>query len=329
MSQPSGHIERRNEPAVTATSESDLALVLALSAWGHRTGHAATAAAGDALEHYAAWLGQAWTDRLRARSERASRDAQDSLARLRTMHAQSAQVDLSHVHSSWLARALKEESPAVQRAVAANLLPSLRTVLQSELLLDSTDLATERAPAPEVLRWVMALWTERLVGSEHERNAAPVLCAVTALSPRSGYRLCRLMGLAKRVLAEGGSLDERSRTTKSRQRALWFSSRLAGAEIELTALAAKDVRAGAAVGVPPRHVDARIGLTTIARLLADTEPVRLRWALQHWPYALAKVIRLLIAQTPHRPPWLSRGESLILQVAQERLEFEGKLTRTQ
>jgi hypothetical protein len=330
MSQPSDQKSRRNEAAATATSESDLALVLAICAWSERAGQAGKAASALALERYAAWLDPAWTDRLRSRAERTDSSGQGSLDLLRRMHAQSARVDLSCVHSSWLARALKEESPAVQRAVAANVSPSLRNVLQSELLLDSSDLATERAPAPEVLRSVMTLWTERLVGSEQERSDDdPVVSAVTGFSPRSGYCLCRLMGLAKRVLAAGGTLDDSSRSPKSRERALWFSTRLAGAEVELTALAAKDVRAVAAVGVPHRHADARIGLTTIARLLAATEPVRLRWALQHWPYPLAKVIRLLMAQTPNRPPWLSRGESLILQAARERLELERKLTRRQ
>ncbi len=278
MSQSSGPRAHGNESAATAASESALALGLAMSAWSHGRDRAATGPPGDAIERFSTWLNPAWTERLRALGERAGAgsDAQGSLARLRTMHAQSARIDLSRVHSSWLARALKEESPAVQRAVAANLSPSMRTVMQSELLLDSADLTTERAPRRKCSAGSWR-FDERLVGSEHERSDdAPVLSAVTGLSPRSGYRLCRLMGLAKRVLAEGGSRDDSSRSLASRNRTRWFSARLAGAEVELTALAAKDVRAAAAVDVPHRHVNAHIGLTTIARLLADTEPVPLQ-----------------------------------------------------
>jgi hypothetical protein len=79
--------------------------------------------------------------------------------------------------------------------------------------------------------------------------------------------------------------------------------------------------------VPARHQAARIGLTTLARLLAVAEPFRLRWALQHWPYPIAKLIRSLMPPATSRPPELSQGETLILQTAWDRLNLEGRLVK--
>ena len=79
---------------------------------------------------------------------------------------------------------------------------SLRDHLQAGLLLDSRDLTSERAAAPEVASWVMALWTERLVGGEAERaDDSPAIIVLARLSPRAGYRLCRLAGFCKLILA--------------------------------------------------------------------------------------------------------------------------------
>ena len=44
----------------------------------------------------------------------------------------------------------------------------------------------------------------------------------------------------------------------------------------------------------------RIGLFTFARLLADSEPFRLRWALQHWPYPIVKLARSIMSDPPSR-----------------------------
>ena len=48
----------------------------------------------------------------------------------------------------------------------------------------------------------MGLWTERLVGGEASRpDDSPALVAVCGLSNRAGYRLCRVAGLGKMVVA--------------------------------------------------------------------------------------------------------------------------------
>ena len=87
----------------------------------------------------------------------------------------------------------------------------------------------------------------------------------------------------------------------------------------------RDVEASRSSKLPPRQQPARIGLATIARLLADSEPFRLRWALQHWPYPIAKLIRSLMPPAASRPAPLLEWESLILKTAWDRLNLEGRL----
>jgi hypothetical protein len=50
-------------------------------------------------------------------------DPETARDRLRREHAALARPDLSRVHPSWWVRALKEETPSVRRAVAANVPP--------------------------------------------------------------------------------------------------------------------------------------------------------------------------------------------------------------
>jgi hypothetical protein len=86
-----------------------------------------------------------------------------------------------------------------------------------------------------------------------------------------------------------------------------------------------DVRANPTAKWPRRRHAARLGLLTIARLLADCEPFRIRSALQHWPYPIAKLTRSLIPGPTQRSPMVSQGESLVLQTAWQRLNLEGRL----
>ena len=88
----------------------------------------------------------------------------------------------------------------------------------------------------------------------------------------------------------------------------------------------RDVQAGISSKVRHRHRAARIGLITFARLLAECEPFRLRWALQHWPYPIAKLIRSLMPAASQRAPFLTDGESLVLKTAWDRLTLEGRLS---
>ena len=85
------------------------------------------------------------------------------------------------------------------------------------------------------------------------------------------------------------------------------------------------MEAGRSSKLPPRRRQARIGLLTMARLLADAEPFRLRWALQHWPYPLAKLVRSLMPPAGGRSASMLEWESLVLKTAWDRLNVEGRL----
>ena len=67
------------------------------------------------------------------------------------------------------------------------------------------------------------------------------------------------------------------------------------------------------------------GLFTLARLLADLEPFRLRWALQHWPYPIVKLTRSLISSPAKPTPAVLAGETELLKTAWERLRLEERL----
>jgi hypothetical protein len=132
-----------------------------------------------------------------------------------------------------------------------------------------------------------------------------------------------LAGLVKLALTG----QEPGRRTVATARVQWFRDQLTGGDSDLGALARQDVQSGSSrsAQVPRRHRSAWIGLATIARLLAGCEPVRLRWALQHWPYPLAKLIRALMAPEPGRTSVPAHLDLLILKTAWDRLSLEGKL----
>jgi len=319
---------------VTSLTDADRALVLAAASWGQtcmrtdRNGQPEGTVRdlitsyrdrlapdwfcrlGDALDHDAPWA--------------ASSAAPEALDALRRMHQASAKVELGRVHPSWWVRALREQSPAVQRLVTAMAPRPLREKLQAGLLLDSQDLVSERPAATEVASWVMALWTERLVGGEPERALdPPAIVVLSRLSPRAGYRLCRLAGLGKLILAgpdQGGSPRPCVRARRE-----WLEGRLPVMQEGLRTWATRDVESSRSSQLPPRRHSARIGLLTMARLLADCEPFRLRWALQHWPYPIAKLIRSLMPPAASRPALLLEWETLILKTAWDRLNLEGRL----
>jgi hypothetical protein len=242
------------------------------------------------------------------------------------MHAATARVDLRRVHPSWWARALKDESAAIQRSVTASLPQKMRERLQSELLLDSQDLLAERPPHPEVLSWVLALWAERIVGGDAGRpDDPPAIVVLTLLAPRAGYRLCHLAGRMKLAMA-GHALELGRPSQAERARREWLKSCAQAALPEERALARQDVQAAINSNVPRRHVASRIGLVTLARLLADCEPFRLRFALEHWPYTIAKLTRSLMPPAGKRPGALLHEELVVLKTAWERLNLEGRLT---
>ena len=187
------------------------------------------------------------------------------------------------------------------------------------------DLTSERTPSPEVLNWALTLWTERLVGGEAERaDDQPAIILLSRVSPRAGYRICRLAGLCKLIIA--GQEDGKNARPRERARREWLDGRLGAIDHDLRTSATRDVAAAGSSRIPTRRRLARLGLLTIARLVAVAEPFRLRWGLQHWPYPVAKLVRTLMptATDRHSSHW--EVESLILKTAWDRLNLEGPPT---
>jgi len=274
-----------------------------------------------------------------------------ALARLRELHAQVGRVDLRRVHPTWWLRALQDESPAVRRLVAtrspaevgwelsrrwgqshepsgAVAVADSQTGAAAESRADSVQQAGSAAVDPEIVSWVLALWTERLVGGEPLSEDDPlVIRAVAGLSLRSLYRLCRGVGLAKAVLAEGetaavGAAD------LVRARARWLAGRLGEVDDRVRAWAQRDQKAAGIETLPYHRRWASLGLISLARLLAEAPPFRVRWALQQIPYPVARRIRSWMPTLQRRSEAVSRLEARLLKAAWDRLTLEGRLTRT-
>jgi hypothetical protein len=307
-----------------------------MRAWAGLTRERQGNADGNEDEHdfilkYWVWLEPGWVNRLCAAWECQARsgdryEAKRAVDRLHEMHVASGRVELGQVHPSWLVRALREESPAVKRLVAASVPESQRQSLQAGLLLDSNDLLTERPVQPIFREWVMGLWTERLVGGDPTRDSdPPAMAAICGLSARASYRLCRMVGLAKSILAADKPAKGRTQQLQ-RERDAWFHGCLLASDPEFRARARGDVQSIAQTKLPRRLHAARIGLFSFARLLAEIEPFRLRWVLQHWPYPTVKLTRSLMSDLSGRTPGMLRGEAQLLKSAWERLRLEGRLT---
>ena len=159
----------------------------------------------------------------------------------------------------------------------------------------------------------MGLWTERLVGGEASRpDDSPALVAVCGLSTRAGYRLCRMAGLGKMILA--GVKPAKAADRAHHASRAGVAARPAWRERSGVSHGCAGRRAidrsieAAAAAVMPRGS----GCFTLARLLADFEPFRLRWALEHWPYPIVKLTRSLMSEpveTERRPCSQARRSS--------------------
>jgi hypothetical protein len=257
----------------------------------------------------------------------ATPDRQEALEALGRAHQATARIDVTRIHPTWWARALQEESPGVQRVVATSAPELVRRSVADALLLDSGDMATARPVHPEVKDWVLALWTERLVGGEPDRpDAPPVIHSFSRLTPREGYLLCRMIGIAKGAVISQVPAARAPRIA-DRERWDWLRARLESLGDEILRTSWNDLRSARAARLHGRHVAARVGIITIARLLAAAEPVQVRWAIQHWPYPIAKLLRSLMSEHEQCPfsEFLERSEPFVLKTAWDRLTLEKRV----
>jgi len=196
-----------------AVLNADLALLLCSRAW-------------PCLEMTAMdrspWLGlePGWRDRLLRIVEGCELPGPaGALDLLRRSHLLQCRAELDRVHSSWWIRALQDESPAVRRAVAVHGPARVRSVA---LGLEAADFPEAPPPVPEAIGWVLALWTERLVGGEPAgENDRPVIVALAGLPPPQLVRLCHAAGMAKLALASDPD-GPGVRRPVERERITWF-----------------------------------------------------------------------------------------------------------
>jgi hypothetical protein len=230
--------------------------------------------------------------------------------------------DPTRVHPSWYVRALQDESPAVRRIVVGAVEGPRRKALIDGLGLSETDLAGEHPADPWACEVALTLWTERLVGDVPPRNDdPPAVLALATLGPVGLYRLLRLCGLAKRTLAGGSAVVNTRRVTTDRLEVL--RARLAGpVDARLARIMEGDWTAATSLG---RHRLAGTGLATLGRLLARVEPHRVRWALQHVAYPVAKRLRIAASRPEASVREVQELEARVLDAAWDRLREEGRL----
>jgi hypothetical protein len=212
---------------------------------------------------------------------------------LRREHEAQARPDPGRIHPTWWIRALQDESPAVRRVVVAHAPTPNREAVRGGLHLADADLADDGRAHPEALQWALSLWSERLVGDLPERPDDPsVIRAITQPDREFVRRLVDTAGLAKRAyaVADGAEPDEDEETPddpEGRARLEAFRASWGPPDPALVRVARQDLRVAAPAGLEWPA----LGLTTIGRLLAVVDSYRVRWAIQHLPYAVAKFTR--------------------------------------
>ena len=297
--------------AVARLSASDRALLLAIAAWGRHDGPGAPAALGDD-----------WRGRLAGASSWVAARIDTAAELLRAEHAASIRFDPAHVHPSWFARALREESPAVRRAVLAHA-PGAIAGTSAD---DPGPASPGRTPHPGALACALALWSERLVGGPPATDDdAPVVIVLTRLGSPALTRMLRYSALAKLAYALGGLELGETGGLKPGDRARLDAFRRLWGDVDppMVRFALADLDAG---GHASGRDLPRLGLVTVAQLLRDVDPHRARWALQHLPYGVANQVRQWMRPgNRDRPPEaLIAWESQILDAAIDRLRAEGR-----
>lgn len=218
----------------------------------------------------------------------------EALRQLRVRHEAQLRPDLTHVHASWLLRALQHEPDSVWAVVAAHRPAHLAHTHDHASWLAGPAAPPPLPADPRAQKCVLGLWTERLVGDlPSEPDDPPVLAWLTAGGPDDARlrRLLAALGLAKLAYLDAGR----------GQFAAEFSARWASA---LERLARTWGQPRTAEWLDQAHADVRsqgfdgkvsqlsaLGVLGLSRLLASLNPHRLRWVLQHLPYKLTRAVR--------------------------------------
>lgn len=246
--------------------------------------------------------------------------------RLERNHHDEARPDPTRIHPTWWARALSRESPSVRRAVISHapdpIGPALRRTFAAEA--DATEDANP--PDPDALAWVLALAGERFVGGPaREDDDPPIIRIIAALDGRRYSHLVTGLGLAR--LAFLGQED--ASRPRNRDRIAMLRPSLPEPTPELLTLVRDDLAALHldAEGGTVRNLPPRLGLRSVARLLAPVDPHRTRWALQHLPYPIARSLyeHMSHDQPSLAPALLQRFESDMLLSAVVLLVREGRV----
>ncbi|SIN84938.1 hypothetical protein SAMN05444166_1257 [Singulisphaera sp. GP187] len=248
-------------------------------------------------------------------------DPEEARDQVRREQAAQRHPDWSRIHPSWWLRALKNESPAVQRAVVAHAPPSIRGPLQTGLGLSDDDLRSLGTPLPEALNAALALWAERLVGDWPDRADLPVIVALSQLDLPEITRLIAAVGLAKWTLS-GADISASHPHSHARTLHRAVQTAFSALDPQLKTQAELDV---AQFGQVERDTLGSIGLITFARLLGAGEPYRVRWALQHLPYSVARLLRTQMTRAKSSVPAVLGWESALLQFVWDQLRDEGRV----
>jgi hypothetical protein len=152
-----------------------------------------------------------------------------------------------------------------------------------------------------------------------------VIQALAGLSPLQAYRLCHITGLSKIVLASqpGTAMNDR---LLDGERGRWLTLQLESLDARACEWAKRDIQTLLQGQLLGKRQISLLGLGSMARLLADCDPFRVRWTLQHLPYGIAKRIRSLMTLAPKRSIPVARLDSLLLKTAWKRLTLEGRVT---
>ncbi len=329
------HPETEPESPAPAPVDADRALVLSCLAWPEWTSREAALSIGEPSHDFVLklwnWIEASWLRRVSAvwTGESAGElpDRQTARERLRAMHVAASRLDVDRVHPSWLVRALREETPAVASIAARHGPDATRAVARRALGGSGANANATSHVRAEVVAWVLSLWTERLVGGRSETAAdPPEIVAITQLSRLEALRLFRLWGFSKLALAGAHPQRKRPRPREIERRK-WIEAETAREPGSLRAMAQADVQAQAkSTALLPRKM-ALLGVLGLARLCKDSDPFRLRWALQHLPYTIAKHIRSTIPKKVDRKLYHEAHEALLLKLAWRRLNLEHRIKR--